>query len=201
MKCVVQDLSASSLFVCTLQLPWIASQPVIFSHHASMVRGRHIAASIPTGATRVTYAASLHRCTPTLCGAHSGIPGWHQSWRWTWESVIILLVSSHPKASRTSTSGHCLTCRNYWSSMGGIVLDTRVIAHACPSAQLPPYEHEIFVIIGVNGTAITLADVTTALRSIPRDAFQQNRSYYWEFISLYSNRRFARIVCGVVRGR
>ena len=79
---------------------------------------------------------------------------------------------------------------------GGIVLDTRVIAHACPSAQLPPYEHEIFVIIGVNGTAITLADVTTALRSIPRDAFQQNRSYYWEFISLNSNRRFARIEWG-----
>ena len=79
---------------------------------------------------------------------------------------------------------------------GGIVLNTRVIAHACPSAQLPPYEHEIFVIIGVNGTAVTLADVTTALRSIPRDAFQQNRSYYWEFISLYSNRRFARIEWG-----
>ena len=79
---------------------------------------------------------------------------------------------------------------------GGMVLDTRVIAHACPSAQLPPYEHEIFVIIGVNGTAITLADVTTALRSIPRDAFQQNRSYYWEFISLNSSRRFARIEWG-----
>ena len=79
---------------------------------------------------------------------------------------------------------------------GGIVLDTRVIAHACPSAQLPPYEHEIFVIIGVNGTAVTLADVTTALRSIPRDAFQRNRSYYWEGISLNSSRRFARIDWG-----
>ena len=79
---------------------------------------------------------------------------------------------------------------------GGIVLDTRVIAHACPSAQLPPYQHEIFVIIGVNGTAITLADVATALRSIPSDAFQQNRSYYYEFIYMSPNRRFARIVWG-----
>ena len=52
---------------------------------------------------------------------------------------------------------------------GGIVLDTRVVSHACPTAAAPPYQHEIVVIIGVDGAAVTLADVTNALRSIPRD--------------------------------
>ena len=79
---------------------------------------------------------------------------------------------------------------------GGIVLDTRVIAHACPTAPAPPYEHEIYVIIGVSGAAVTLADVTNALRSIPRDAFQRDRSYYWEGITLNPSRRFARIEWG-----
>ena len=79
---------------------------------------------------------------------------------------------------------------------GGIVLDTRVIAHACPSARPPPYEHEIYVIIGVSGATVTLADVTNALRSIPRDAFQRDRSYYWEGITLNPSRRFAHIEWG-----
>ena len=79
---------------------------------------------------------------------------------------------------------------------GGIVLDTRVITHACPTAPGPSYEHEIFVIIGVSGAAVTLADVTNALRSIPHDAFQRDRSYYWEGITLNPSRRFARIEWG-----
>ena len=80
---------------------------------------------------------------------------------------------------------------------GGIVLNTMVIAHACPTTvAAPPYQYEFFVIIGVNGAAVTLTDVTNALRSIPRDAFQRGRSYYWEGVTLYPRRRFASIEWG-----
>ena len=79
---------------------------------------------------------------------------------------------------------------------GGIVLDTQVIAHACPTVAAPPYRHEFFVTIGVNGTAVTLTDVTNALRSIPRDAFQRGRNYYWEGVTLHPSRRLARIEWG-----
>ena len=79
---------------------------------------------------------------------------------------------------------------------GGIVLNTMVIAHACPTVAAPPYQYEFFVIIGVNGAAVTLTDVTIALRSIPRDAFQRGRSYYWEGVTLSPSRRFARIEWG-----
>ena len=37
MKCVAQDLRTSSLFVCKVQRPWIASHPVIFGQAAYTV--------------------------------------------------------------------------------------------------------------------------------------------------------------------
>lgn len=76
---------------------------------------------------------------------------------------------------------------------GGLSLNTGVIGHAIPPHI---YEHEFVVTVGVSGAAITLADVTAACRSVPRDAFQRGRSYYWEGVVLSPDRRFAHITWG-----
>ena len=75
---------------------------------------------------------------------------------------------------------------------GGVALDTGVIAHWLPpdpDEDNPPYDHEIVVAIGVSGRPITIEDVARALLSIPRDAWQQGRSYYWEGLALSPDRR------------
>ena len=81
---------------------------------------------------------------------------------------------------------------------GGVVLDTRILHHSSPCEMFPgpPYEHEIFITIGVSGIPITLSDATRALRSIPRDAWQRGRSYYWEGVVLSPGRRSARVRWG-----
>jgi len=72
---------------------------------------------------------------------------------------------------------------------GGIELDTQLVFPSLPRALGRVW-------IGVDGTAVTLADVTNALRSIPRDAFQRDRSYYWWGVTLSPCRRYARIEWG-----
>ncbi len=79
---------------------------------------------------------------------------------------------------------------------GGVVLDTRILHHSFSDEPGPPYEREIFVTIGASGAPITLSDVTRALGSIPRDAWQQGRSYYWEGIVLSPDSRSAHIRWG-----
>ena len=75
-------------------------------------------------------------------------------------------------------------------------MDTRILHHSFPDEPGPPYEHEIFVTIGASGAPVTLSDVTRALMSIPRDAWQQGRSYYWEGVALSPGRRSAHILWG-----
>ena len=81
---------------------------------------------------------------------------------------------------------------------GGLVLDTRILEHSSPCEMFPgpPYEQEIFVTVGVSGTPVTLEDITRALLSIPGDAWQQGRSYYWEGVVLSPSRRRAHIRWG-----
>ena len=79
---------------------------------------------------------------------------------------------------------------------GGVALDTRIIDHSCYYMEDPPYDHEIVVTVGVSGSPITLEDITRALMSIPRDAWQPGRSYYWEGVTLSPGRREARVVWG-----
>jgi hypothetical protein len=71
---------------------------------------------------------------------------------------------------------------------GGVILDTRVLAHADYDTS-HPYTEETLVIIGVRGVPITLADVERALLYIPRDAWQTGRSYYWEGVALSRDMR------------
>ena len=81
---------------------------------------------------------------------------------------------------------------------GGVALDTRIVNHWSPppGAPPPPYEHEIVVAVGVRGTPITLEDITRALMSIPRDAWQPGRSYFWEGIFVSPDGRAASIRWG-----
>ena len=79
---------------------------------------------------------------------------------------------------------------------GGVVLDTRILDHTFPDEPGPSYAHELLVTIGVSGVPITLSDITRALMSIPRDAWQQGRSYYWEGVALSPDRRIAHILWG-----
>ena len=72
---------------------------------------------------------------------------------------------------------------------GGIELNTQLV--------FPPPSRALGTVwVGVDGTAVTIADVTTALRSIPRDAFRRDRIYHWWGITLSPCRRYARIEWG-----
>ena len=75
---------------------------------------------------------------------------------------------------------------------GGLVLN-RILEHSDPCDMFPgpPYEHEIFVNVGSSGVPITISDVSRALMSIPHDAWQRGRSYYWEGVVLSPDRRRA----------
>ena len=79
---------------------------------------------------------------------------------------------------------------------GGVVLDTRILDHSLRSVEGPPYTEEILVTIGTSGAPTTLEDITRALRSIPNDAWQPGRSYYWEGVVLSRDRRRAHICWG-----
>jgi len=81
---------------------------------------------------------------------------------------------------------------------GGLVLNTRVLEHAFPDewSPGPPYEHEIYVTVGSSGVPITISDVSRELMSIPHDAWQRGRSYYWEGVVLSPDRRRAHILWG-----
>ncbi len=81
---------------------------------------------------------------------------------------------------------------------GGLVLNTRILEHSDPCDMFPgpPYEHEIFVNVGSSGVPITISDVSRALMSIPHDAWQRGRSYYWEGVVLSPDRRRAHIRWG-----
>ena len=80
---------------------------------------------------------------------------------------------------------------------GGLVLN-RILEHSDPCDMFPgpPYEHEIFVNVGSSGVPITISDVSRALMSIPHDAWQLGRSYYWEGVVLSPDRRRAHIRWG-----
>ena len=80
---------------------------------------------------------------------------------------------------------------------GGLVLN-RILEHSDPCDMFPgpPYEHEIFVNVGSSGVPITISDVSRALMSIPHDAWQRGRSYYWEGVVLSPDRRRAHIRWG-----
>ena len=79
-----------------------------------------------------------------------------------------------------------------------LVLIVRVLDHSSPCEMFPgpPYDQEIFVTVGVSGAPVTLEDITRALLSIPGDAWQQGRSYYWEGVVLSPDGRRAHIRWG-----
>ena len=69
------------------------------------------------------------------------------------------------------------------------------------SGYQPPPEASGWLSAFVSMTAswpspITLSDVTHALGSIPRDAWQRGRSYYWEGVVLSPDRKSAHIRWG-----
>ena len=74
---------------------------------------------------------------------------------------------------------------------GGIALDTGVVDHYT-SGDDGPYDREIVVLIGTLNRPTTIEDIARALRSIPNDAWQQGRSYFWEGVSLSTDRRIVR---------
>ena len=74
---------------------------------------------------------------------------------------------------------------------GGLVLNTRILEHSDPCDMF-----EIFVNVGSSGVPITISDVSRALMSIPHDAWQRGRSYYWEGVVLSPDRRRAHILWG-----
>ena len=82
--------------------------------------------------------------------------------------------------------------------MGGLVVTTRILEHASPDDMFPgpPYEHELFVTVGSSGVPINISDVARALMSIPHDAWQRGRSYYWEGVVLSPDRTRAHIRWG-----
>ena len=98
------------------------------------------------------------------------------------------MFESLPEPTRLSLAASCALL----GTDGGITLDTRIPHHADPSDRRP----EVRVTVGVCGMAVSLEDVTHALRSIPSDAWRPGRSYYWEGVSLSRCRRRAQITWG-----
>ena len=77
---------------------------------------------------------------------------------------------------------------------GGLVLDTGVIGHWC--GGLPPQPTEVVVRVGQVGRLVSLSDVQDALECIPVDAFQPDRSYVWEDITVSLGGDSARVLWG-----
>ncbi len=62
---------------------------------------------------------------------------------------------------------------------GGLPLDTGLMARWL-EYEFPPYAHEVVMNVGVHSRPIALEDIVRTLRSIPENAWQEGRSYYWE---------------------
>ena len=77
---------------------------------------------------------------------------------------------------------------------GGLVLDTGVIGHWC--GGLPPQPTEVVVRVGQVGRLVSLSDVQDALESIPVDAFQPGRSYFWEGVTVSLGGESAQVLWG-----
>ena len=77
---------------------------------------------------------------------------------------------------------------------GGLVLDTGVICHWC--GGLPPQPTEVVVRVGQVGRLVSLSDVQDALESIPVDAFQPGRSYFWEDVTVSLGGESAQVLWG-----
>ena len=114
---------------------------------------------------------------------------------WVWDLRMPLCANGFDNIAVR----HLLDVHTLLGIDGGVVLNTRILGHAFDDEwgeAGPPYDHEILITIGVNGVPIILSDVTRALLSIPRDAWQQGRSYYWEGVELRRDRRRGRIIWG-----
>ena len=80
---------------------------------------------------------------------------------------------------------------------GGIPLDTGLMAHWCPcTGNVPPYAHEVVLTLGVRGRPIALEDIGRTLMSIPENAWQEERSYYWEGVWVLAGGSAAKITWG-----
>ena len=80
---------------------------------------------------------------------------------------------------------------------GGLQLDTGLMAHWLDCEDdVPPYAHEVVMKLGVHGRPIALEDIVRTLRSIPENAWQEGRSYYWEGVLVPASGRAATILWG-----
>ena len=61
---------------------------------------------------------------------------------------------------------------------------------------MPPQPTEVVVRVGEVGRLISLSDVQDALESIPVDAFQPGRSYFWEDVTVSLGGESAQVLWG-----
>ena len=80
---------------------------------------------------------------------------------------------------------------------GGITLSTQVLDHwcVCRGEPSPPSINDVFT-VGTLGHRVTIDDVCRALRSIPEEAWQIGRCYFWEGIRISADKTRACIIWG-----